>query len=126
MGKRWIGRWLMAVAVIHTLFAVVEFHSVLATIGRLGVLDAVGTDPMRGAVTWFVLFGLMLFIAGLAASALEQVTGGVLPRSFGWSLLGLAVLGIVLMPASGFWLVLPPAFAVLTRRSTPELAVGGT
>lgn len=54
--KRWIGRWVMGVAAVHTAFALVVFAPVLRA------------------------------------------------------------LGVVLMPASGFWLALPPAFAVLLVR----------
>ena len=46
---------------------------------------------------------------------LERTTKGVLPGSLGWSLLALAILGVVLMPDSGFWLAFPPAIAVLVR-----------
>lgn len=57
----------------------------------------------------------MLFICGLAVSALEQARD-TLPGALGWSLLVLALLGVLLMPASGFWLAFPPALAVLLSR----------
>lgn len=120
--KNWIGRWLIGVSIIHTLFALAVFHRVLAAIVRRGVFDTVGNDPMVGAVVWFVLFGLALFIVGLAVSSLERASSGVLPKSLGWSLLALAVLGVVLMPASGFWLAFPPAIAVLLRKPRATLA----
>lgn len=117
--KRWIGRWIMGVAVVHTLFAGVVFMPVLRSIVERGVFDAVGPDPMRGAVAWFVLFGVVLFLAGQAIDALEAASRPV-PRALGVGLFALAGLGIVLMPASGFWLALPPAVALLLRR--PALA----
>ena len=120
--KHWIGRWLIGVSIIHTLFAVVVFHGVLASIVRRGVFNTVGNDPMVGAVVWFVLFGVALFIVGLAISSLERASLGVLPKSLGWSLLALALFGVLLMPASGFWLAFPPAIAVLLRKSGAALA----
>ena len=111
--KHWIGRWLIGVSAIHTVFAVAVFGDVLASIARRGVFNAVGTDPMTGAVVWFVLFGVVLFVCGLAVSALETLSPKALPKSIGWSLLALGGVGAALMPESGFWLVLPPAFAVL-------------
>lgn len=120
--KPWIGRWLLAVSALHTAFAVYAFHPVLVDIARRGVFNTVGKEPMTGAVVWFVLFGAALFIAGLVISALEQAAPHALPRSLGWTLLALALLGAVLMPASGFWLALPPALALLRRRPLPRLA----
>jgi hypothetical protein len=113
--KHWIGRWLIALAIIHTVFAVVVFGNVLASIIQRGVFNTVGKDPTTGAVVWFVLFGVALFICGLAVSALER-SNSSLPRSLGWSLMALIALGVVLMPASGFWLAIPPAIAIFVRK----------
>lgn len=119
--KHWIGRWLVGVSIIHTLFAIVVFRPVLASLIQRGVFNTVGNDPMTGAVVWFVLFGVALFICGLAVSALEQ-SPAPLPKSLGWSLLALVTLGVVLMPASGFWLAIPPALAILWRKPRTQAA----
>lgn len=114
----WVGRWLIVVSIIHTLFAVVAFPQVLRSLVAAGIFNSVGTDPMRGAVAWFVLFGVLLFVYGHAITLLERATGGALPKSVGWSLLAVVIAGVVLMPASGFWLALPPAVAVLMRKQS--------
>jgi Family of unknown function (DUF6463) len=116
--KNWIGRWLIGVSILHTLFAIVVFHSTLVLIAQRGVFNVVGTDPMIASVVWFVLCGAAMFIGGLAISALENATQSV-PKSIGWCLLGYTLIGLLLMPASGFWLVLPPAMAVLLRKTSP-------
>jgi hypothetical protein len=112
----WIGRWLIGVSILHTLFATVVFHKTLLIIVQRGVFNVVGTDPMIAAVVWFVLCGAAMFIGGLAISALERASGTV-PKSIGWSLLVYAIIGVVLMPASGFWLIFPPAIAVLLKKT---------
>ena len=61
-----------------------------------------------------VLFGVLLFACGLAVAALERA-GAPMPRALGVCLLALTVLGVVLMPASGFWLAFPPAVVILVR-----------
>lgn len=124
--KPWVGRWLVAVSAVHTVFAVAVFGEVLASIVKRGVFNTVGADPMVGAVVWFVLFGAMLFVCGLAVTTVEKSSSGELPKVIGWSLLVLAIVGVVLMPASGFWLVFPPAIAVLVRKSNAKLAVTET
>lgn len=113
--KQWIGRWLVGVSVLHTLFAIVAFRGVYSALFDRGFVNAVGSDPISSAAVWFFLFGPALFLCGIAVSALER-SSQPLPKLLGWGLLLLAVLGIALMPASGFWLVLPPAVAILLRK----------
>jgi hypothetical protein len=47
-----------------------------------------------------------------------------LPRFLGWTLLAFAMAGIVLMPVSDFWLLLPPAVGILVRRGLRGAAGG--
>ena len=104
----------MAVAVVHTIFAAVVFEPQLREIARRGVFNSVGTDPMAGAVAWFVLFGGVFALLGWAILRIERSAAPdpVSLRGLGVGLLALTLLGIALMPASGFWLVLPPALAL--------------
>ena len=120
--KRWCGRWMIGVAAIHTLFAVVVFWDILQDIAARGVFDSVGEDPTRGAVSWFVLCGFFLAILGLAVDAMERV--GQRSRAVGVALLLTSLFGIILMPASGIWLLLPPAIAMLSGRGTSESQPG--
>lgn len=115
--KQWKGRWLMAVSAIHTIVAVLFFGNVLGSILSRGVINTVGTDPMTGLAVWFVLFGALLFVCGLTIAELEKSTSGPLPQPIGWSLLGIIVLGVTLMPASGFWLAFPPVISMLRSRA---------
>lgn len=110
--RRWKGRWVMAVALVHTAFALVMFGSDLAALVREGLIDTVGNGARRGAVVWFLLFGPALWLAGQGIDALEA-RQQPLPRAMGVTLLFLVALGAALMPASGFWLALPPALAML-------------
>lgn len=113
--KHWIGRWLMGVAIIHTLIASVRYRNVLVSVVQRGVFNTVASDPVVGAVVWSLLFGAVAFIGGLAVLALER-SSRTLPKSLGWSLLALAMIGIVLVPVSGFWLLFPPAITVLVGK----------
>ena len=112
----WIGRWLLAVAALHTLFGLLAFPQVLQQLWQLGVVNSVGADPLRGAVVWFLLFGAPLALLAWVLTPLERRPDSApLLRQLGWGILLVAVLGIVLMPASGFWLVLPAAIALIRR-----------
>ncbi len=117
LNRPWIGRWLLGVAVVHTLFGALAFPQVLRQLWQFGLVDSVGADPLRGAVVWFLLFAAPLALLAWVITPLERQPGTVaLLRQLGAGLLALALLGIVLMPASGFWLALPPAIALLLRR----------
>jgi Family of unknown function (DUF6463) len=104
----------MAVSVIHGAFGAWVFREPLLHIAQIGWLGGVARDALLSAVTWFMLFSLPMMVAGLAIHALER-QGAALPRSLAWWLLGTAALGVALMPASGFYLVVPPAIAILLR-----------
>lgn len=122
--KQWIGKWMMVVAVLHMMFGLVVFGKLLAAvILQHGIVNSIGADPRAMLGAWFLLFGPMLFIAGLAVAALERGSRESVPKSLGWSLLLLAVIGVVLMPMSGFWLIFPAALAVLLRKSSMPLAI---
>lgn len=118
----WKGPWLVAVAAVHTVFAAIVFLPQWQDIVRRGVFDSVGSDPMRGAVAWFGLFGAALALLGWAIALLERSPAPVPAalRPLGMGVLALTLLGIVLMPASGFWLALPPSLALCA--STPQAA----
>jgi Family of unknown function (DUF6463) len=119
--KQWIGRWLIVVAAIHTIFAMAVFGDALLGIFKRGVFNTVGTDARTAGVVWFVLFGAMLFVGGLAVAALEKASMPI-PKSIGWSLFFICAAGVVLMPASGFWLAFPPAIALLVKKNNQNLA----
>ncbi len=124
--RRWVGRWLVAVSVGHVVLAIVVFRTVLAAVVERGLVHAVGGDPRTQLAVWFVLFGVMLFICGLSIDALERASSNQVPKFIGGCLLALGVLGAALMPMSGFWLVFPPAIAVLLRKPNARQAAAKT
>ncbi len=114
--RAWIGHSLLAVALLHTVFALWVFQKPLMGIVQQGLFDSVGQDPMRAATVWFFLFGPLLALLAMAITPLERSSHqGAALRRLGWGVLALSALGIVLMPDSGFWLALPAAFALIRK-----------
>jgi hypothetical protein len=116
MSRRWIGRWIVAVSALHSLFAIFAFAPILRAMANAGLWNSVGSDPMRGAVAWFLLSGGFMLVSGLAIDALERSGDAESLSPIGWSLLIVTLITIVLMPVSGAWLLLPPAIAMIRRR----------
>lgn len=113
--KRWIGRWLIGVAILHTIAGVIMGQDALVTLWRRGVINSVGTDALTGVFVWFLLFGALLLLLGMALDTLEKADrfDGARAQGIGLALLTLA--GVLLMPVSGFWLAIPPAIGLMRR-----------
>jgi hypothetical protein len=118
---RWIGRTVLGVAVVHTLFGVVFFRGIVLEMAREGLVATVSDQPDRGAVFWFFYTGFALAVIGAWMNECEAEA-----RRFpGFVVVGLAALtgaGVLIMPASGFWLLIPPvAGAVMRGRRGPAV-----
>ena len=109
--KNWKGKWIIGVALLHTVFALVVAGEHYQQMLRSGLINS-ATSPQANIAIWFLLFGVLLFIAGLLLLALEQAEQAI-PRLAIYPLLGLTVLGVSVMPASGFWLMFPPLVALI-------------
>lgn len=114
--KHWQGYWIMAVAFIHTVYALGVFSNNYKSLYDNGIINSITSVEVYAAV-WFFLFGQVLFIAGLLVRHYEIAFGSQLPRSIPLNLLLLTITGVVLMPASGFWLMLPVIFSMLINKS---------
>lgn len=124
--KTWRGAFIVAVAGAHTAFTAVVASGVAFTpemmqaaggsapLTRMtpGFGSAEPFDLPALAFFWSLCFGAAIGLFGLAIRALER--RGPVPRSLGVALLALSLVGGVLAPASGFWLLLVPAWS-LTR-----------
>ncbi len=113
----WMGRWLVAVAICHNVVGLALGGEVLLGLVERGVFNTVSDDdPLTGMVVWFMLFGVLLALLGMAVHAMErsgQLQGA---RAIGVGTALMTLLGVVLMPVSGFWLAFPPAIGLMRHR----------
>ena len=115
----WIGKWLFAVGVIHLSFGIVFMHETLALLWSERLWNTVNGQPIREAVFWFLCTGIVLLIVGVLVNQVER-EGLAIPRFVTWSFAGLVVVGVVVMPISGIWLLIPPAAGMVFRRRKSE------
>jgi hypothetical protein len=113
----WIGYWLLGIAALHTIYALVFFGPVYADIVQRGFINTVGRDPMTAAAVWFAIFGVMMAMLAAAVVPMERTGQHQGMRTVGIGLLGLCAIGVALMPASGFWLGFPAALALIFKHN---------
>jgi hypothetical protein len=121
----YVGSMLMAIAALHQVVGLaaglgvdpnVKFagKSPPGAMWQDGLVASVGLDPWRLTTTWFLLFGFALAHIGLLAREVEKLRT-TLPTAFPIGLAALCTIGVLFMPASGFWLGFIPAAVALRR-----------
>ncbi len=55
--KRWIGRSIIIIGLLHTIFGLIAFRSTLALLLREGIINTVNGQPDREMAFWFIFFG---------------------------------------------------------------------
>ena len=128
--RRLSGPLLIATGLLDLLYVLVFHSRQLAAIAQDGFFDAVELNPPqfdRETAFWHLMFGVMFVVLG-ALVHWAQARTGTLPTFLGWSVLALGVAGVILMPLSGFWLLLPQAVLILAvaRRGRSRIAIAQT
>jgi hypothetical protein len=123
--KNWQGNWTIAVAAVHTVFAVIIFSADYSSLYNNGIINSITTERSAAAV-WFFLFGQVLFIIGLLINNFDALNTRPLPLSISLNLLLLTFVGITLMPESGFWLMFPPVISLLIKQSKHRRTINQT
>ena len=115
------GWLLMAVAALHAAFGLWIGRRALVAIARDGFVNAVAPHLDRSFAFWFLLASPFLWIVGRFAVWVASERRRP-PVWLGRSLLMLALAGAVLMPVSGFWLILLPAAWLWLAARAPHRA----
>lgn len=121
---RHIGRLLIGVGVGHLIVGIALFHAPLAAVVRDGVVNTIplGTDFDRQAAFWFLFATPVTFLLGQLANRALVRSDAPSVRTIGWYLVGMGIVGVTMMPLSGFWLLLAlaPLFLREARRLQDE------
>ncbi|MGL4622245.1 DUF6463 family protein [Chroococcidiopsis sp.] len=109
---RFSGYWLYVTSIIHVLVGFWLYAEPLSNIAQSGFFNAVDPFCDRNTAFWFLMFVPLLFAIGQLCcwAHIQSIT---LPNFLGWCLLVTALVGIFLMPISGFWLLLIPAVLII-------------
>ncbi len=112
--KNWIGKSIIIIGIIHSVFGLVMFRSTLSEIINEGVFNTVNGQIMREFTFWFIVFGFLAIILGCLVDWCESQEIKI-PNFLGWGLLVLTLLIVVIMPISGGWLFFIPSIGLILR-----------
>lgn len=121
LGRR-AGQWIVGVGVLHLAAGAMLHRGAILDMLQRGFVGSAGRGDASAGAAWFMLFGLLTVICGLAVAEIEGDALKRGPRRLAVAVLLLTVIGIAWMPRSGFWLMLPPAAMLLRaafRRPDP-------
>ena len=105
-----IAYWMIGVSVLHTLASIALYGGAYAGFLENGIIAAVADDADRAAL-WFFASGALMFLIGLCFLHMQTI-----PKPIGIVLLLVGLVGGILLPKSGFWVLLPPAIGILVSK----------
>jgi len=114
--KRWVGRWIILVGVIHCVFGAVIFFEPLSEMVRSGFWNAVDGYPGRPLAFWFEFTGMLTILFGVTVDQIEQDRNTfpvILIYGFGF----MTLLAIFTMPIGGGWLMVPGAVGLFLKKA---------
>lgn len=112
--KNWIGKSLLIIALIHTIFGLIVYHGVLSDLVNEFLVNSIGRQPERLAAFWFFITGFCLMIIGGLINWIES-KDIQFPPFLKWAYISLTLFGCIMMPASGLWLMLIPAAGLFLK-----------
>lgn len=116
--RRWIGRWILGVGCVHSLFGLIVFRDTWAILAAEGFVNTVNGQPEREFPFWFLATGILTLLLGALVDHLEA-RREPLPRFLGWGLFLFTAAVLAIMPISGGWLLVPAVLgALLAGRRT--------
>ncbi|WP_212002982.1 DUF6463 family protein [Chitinophaga sp. HK235] len=115
MKKPWIGKVLTGIGIIHSIFGLIAFRNILGQLFREGLFNTVTTQFDRNAAFWFLFAGFILILLGIFMDDAEKKQHPI-PRALGWGLLMITLPSVVILPASGLWLLFIPAIGIIKKK----------
>ena len=122
------GILLIATGTLHTIVAIALFGDYLWNIVKDVLSSTLESDDVsQGLAFWFFVLGFFIIILGQILHHYIKKEQQPAPKSLGYWLLGLGVIGGVIVPVSGFWLFIPQALIILFakgKQADPSLRSG--
>jgi hypothetical protein len=113
--KSWIGIAIVIIGIIHIVVGFLLIGQVGLELIQEGLFNTIHGEPMREAFFWFTFSGFCLIILGQTVHWMESRSIQV-PAFLGWSLFGITLLTVCIMPVSGAWLMFIPVYGLIRNK----------
>lgn len=110
MMKNTIGLLTIITGILHFLLGLFKFKLQFTNIIFSGFFNKIKAYD-NGHAFWFTFAGILLIIIGILIKFIEQ-KNLVVPKSICWFFLFSGIIGVSLLPVSGFWIFLLLAFLI--------------
>jgi hypothetical protein len=108
-------------SILHTLMALAIGGKAFADMFYAGVFNSVEGDSERSFAFWFLIVGIACFFLGHTLHHCIKKTAQPAPRSLGYYMLVLGIVGMVFVPVSGFFLfIIQGAIIVVAKVDKDE------
>jgi hypothetical protein len=94
---------LIVIGVGHIAYGIVKFWKPLAEATSAGFIGQFMLPEIRHTAFWFVIFGLLVILAGHVAVHAVAIGDVTLLRIIGTYTFVTSVIGVAAIPKSGFW-----------------------
>ena len=130
--KKISGYLLLILGFLHVALGVVSGWPQVKAIFAYGIWNALGQQSQAAcinnlvcmqlnAIWWFISVGLMIIVFGALCIWIERTLQRSIPAFIGWLLFIISALSAVIIPASGFWLVMAIAvYMIISNRTNHE------
>ncbi len=113
--KRHIGTLFIATGLIHVISGIVSYYQPVVDMLQSGLFNSIQQQDDRELAFWYFMLGLFIMIVGHMMNWLVRKHGLQLPASVGWYLAMFSLAGIIIMPDSGFWVVILLAWIIIKK-----------
>ncbi len=112
--KNRIGLIIIIIGTLHTLLGIIKFSKSFTEMISKGLINSASTIE-DGLAFWFTFTGVLFILLGYLTNYLEQ-NGLTVPKPLGWILIASSIVGVIIFPISGFWIVFFPAILIVTNK----------
>lgn len=108
---------LIGIAIAHSMVGIILYRPILNILVKDRVFNTIvlGGNPNRESAFWFLYAGFMLLLIGGFVDYLERLDLDI-PLFVIIVFSTLTVMGAIVMPISGFWLLIPPTIGLIIRK----------
>ena len=109
--KNKIGISIIIIGILHVCLGFVKYQTSFMNIFSQSVFNSIKTHEEKLAF-WFTFCGIIFMLLGYLIYLLEKHQIKI-PKRFSWSFLASTILGVIILPVSGFWILLIPSILIV-------------